>query len=189
MTRAQVSPGRGPGDPVNTSRSASRTSAARSGAPARLASKARATPRPCFVTGLCRAHYTILASSAFARATTSRPSAGYGGRSLDPQEASAQPGEIRARRSQAKALHGAGQPAAAQAELETALRLAAETGNTYQQASAHRDLAESHHRAGQEEYARHHRQQALDLYTHLGAPEADQVRSGLGRGKAGAPRP
>jgi tetratricopeptide (TPR) repeat protein/transcriptional regulator with XRE-family HTH domain len=89
-------------------------------------------------------------------------------------------GEIRTLFSLAEARHGAGQPAAAQAELTAALRLAAETDNTYQQANAHRDLADSHHRAGEGEQARHHWQQALTLYTRLGAPEADQLRSRSG---------
>jgi DNA-binding SARP family transcriptional activator/tetratricopeptide (TPR) repeat protein len=97
-------------------------------------------------------------------------------------------GEARTLLTLAEALHGAAQPAAARAELETALRLAAETGNTYQQARAHRDLAESHHCAGQDEQARRHWQQALDLYTHLGAPEADQVQSRLSAGEAKAPQ-
>lgn len=60
-----------------------------------------------------------------------------------------------------------------------ALRLAAETGYTHQEASGHRDLAESHHRAGEKEQSRHHREQALTLYTQLGAPEADEVRTRL----------
>jgi DNA-binding SARP family transcriptional activator/Tfp pilus assembly protein PilF len=88
-----------------------------------------------------------------------------------------QHGEVRALRRLAAALHGVGQPAAARAELETALWLAAETGNTYEQASAHCDLAESHHGAGDDQQARRHWQQALSLYTQLGAPEADQIRS------------
>jgi tetratricopeptide (TPR) repeat protein len=90
-----------------------------------------------------------------------------------------QHGEIAALRSLAEALHGAGQPAAARAELTTALRLTAETGNTYLQASVHRDLAESYHRGGEDEQARRHWRRALTLYTQLGAPEADQVRSRL----------
>jgi DNA-binding SARP family transcriptional activator/tetratricopeptide (TPR) repeat protein len=90
-----------------------------------------------------------------------------------------QHGEIVALRNLAQALHGVGQAAAARAELTAALQLAAETGNTYQEASAHRDLAESHHCAGESEQARRHWQQALDRYTQLGAPEADQVRSRL----------
>ena len=82
-------------------------------------------------------------------------------------------------RNLAEALHGAGQPAAARAELATALRLAAETGNTYQQASVHRDLAESHHRAGEDEQARHHWQQALDP-VHPARRSPRQTRSGPG---------
>jgi tetratricopeptide (TPR) repeat protein/transcriptional regulator with XRE-family HTH domain len=88
-------------------------------------------------------------------------------------------GETETLRSLAEALHAVGQPAAARAELAAALQLAAETGNTYQQATAHRDLGGSHHSAGQHEQARHHWQQALTLYTQLGAPEADQLRSRL----------
>jgi tetratricopeptide (TPR) repeat protein/transcriptional regulator with XRE-family HTH domain len=90
-----------------------------------------------------------------------------------------QHGEIKTLRALAETLHGVGQAAAARAELAAALRLAAETGNTYQQASAHRDLAESHHSAGQDKQARHHWLQALTLYTQLGAPEVDRVRSRL----------
>jgi hypothetical protein len=94
------------------------------------------------------------------------------------REAGEQHGEITALRNLARALHGTGQPAA-RAELTAALRLATETGNTYQRASVHRDLAESHHRAGQHEEARCHWQEALDRYTQLGAPEAEQLRSRL----------
>jgi hypothetical protein len=101
-----------------------------------------------------------------------------------------QHGETLTLRGLAEGLHATGQPAAARAELGTALRLAAETGNTYQQASVHRDLAESHHATFQDEQARHHAtfqdeqarhhwQLALTLYTQLGAPEADQVRGQL----------
>jgi tetratricopeptide (TPR) repeat protein len=95
------------------------------------------------------------------------------------RQAGDQHGETVTLRTLAEAMHGTGQPAAARAELETALQLAADTGNTYQQASAHRDLAESHRRAGQDQQARHHWQHALDLYTQLEAPEADQVRTRL----------
>jgi tetratricopeptide (TPR) repeat protein len=93
-------------------------------------------------------------------------------------------GEALTLRSLAEALHGTGQAAAARAELETAVRLAAETGNIHEQASAHRDLAESHHSDGQDDQARYHWQQALDLYTLLRAPEADQVQSLLSKFKA-----
>jgi tetratricopeptide (TPR) repeat protein/transcriptional regulator with XRE-family HTH domain len=95
------------------------------------------------------------------------------------RETGQQEGEILALRGLAEAMHGVGQPATALAELETALQVAAEVGNTYQQASVHRDLGESYRRAGRDDQASHHWQQALTLYTHLGAPEADQVRSRL----------
>lgn len=82
-------------------------------------------------------------------------------------------GETMTLRSLAKAMNGVGQPVLARTELETALRLAAETGNTYQQAGVHRDLAESYQSAGEYEEAQRHWRQALDLYTHLCAPETD----------------
>jgi tetratricopeptide (TPR) repeat protein/transcriptional regulator with XRE-family HTH domain len=96
------------------------------------------------------------------------------------RETGHQHGEVMTLRNLAEAFRGVGQPAAARAELETALRLASKTGNTYEQANTHRDLAESHHCAGDDEQARQHWLQALDLYTQLGAPEADRVRTRLG---------
>jgi tetratricopeptide (TPR) repeat protein/transcriptional regulator with XRE-family HTH domain len=93
--------------------------------------------------------------------------------------------EILTLRSLAAALHGTGQLAAARAELRTALRLADETSNTYEQAGAHSDLASSHYQAGEDEQARYHWQQALDLYTRVGAPEAGHIRSELSGLEAG----
>jgi tetratricopeptide (TPR) repeat protein len=92
-----------------------------------------------------------------------------------------QHGENKTLRTLAEALHGTGQPALARVELTAALRLSAETGNTYEVASLHRDLAESHHTSGQDEQARQHWEQALTIYTQLGAAEADQIRSMLSR--------
>ncbi len=89
-------------------------------------------------------------------------------------------GEITALRKLAEAQNVAGHTGAAREGLATAIRLAAETGNPYEQAGAHRDLAESHHSVGDYEQARHHWRQALTLYTEIGAPEADQLRSGRG---------
>jgi tetratricopeptide (TPR) repeat protein/transcriptional regulator with XRE-family HTH domain len=88
-------------------------------------------------------------------------------------------GEILALRGLAEALHQSGHPAGARTELQIALRLAAETGNTYQQASTHGDLAENYQCTGESETARHHFNQAIDLYTEVGAPEADQIRARL----------
>ena len=98
------------------------------------------------------------------------------------RQAGDQFGEVFALRTLAETLHQAGQPAAARAELVTALRLATGTGNTYQLASTHRDLAESQHHDGHDEQARYHWQQAVILYTELGAPEADHARSRLSTG-------
>jgi tetratricopeptide (TPR) repeat protein/transcriptional regulator with XRE-family HTH domain len=92
------------------------------------------------------------------------------------RELGRQDDEIETHRSLAEALHAAGQSAAARAELAAALRLAGETGNIFKQASAHTDLAKRHQAADHGEQARQHWQQALTLYTQLGAPEADQVR-------------
>jgi tetratricopeptide (TPR) repeat protein len=101
------------------------------------------------------------------------------------REVGDQHGEIMTLRGLAEALHKAGQHSAARTELVTALGLAAETGNAYQEANVHRDLAESHHHASHNEQAHHHHwEQALTLYTALGAPEADQIR---GRIAAAAP--
>jgi Flp pilus assembly protein TadD len=85
----------------------------------------------------------------------------------------------------AQALHQAGQPAAARGELEIALQLAAQTGNTYHEANTHRDLAESHHRDGQHNQARYHWQQALTLYARADAPEAGDIRTRLAAHQAG----
>ncbi len=93
------------------------------------------------------------------------------------RQAGYQYGEIMMLRKLAEAQHAAGEAGAARAGLAAAIRLAAETDNPYEEAGAHRDLAESHHDAGQDEQARHHWQQALTLYTELGAPEAAQLRS------------
>ena len=95
------------------------------------------------------------------------------------RQTGSQQGETMTLGSLARALHGAGEAAAARAALETMVALTAETGNTYEQASAHRDLAESHHSAGQDDQARDHWQQALTLYTQLGAPEAEEIRARL----------
>jgi tetratricopeptide (TPR) repeat protein/transcriptional regulator with XRE-family HTH domain len=105
------------------------------------------------------------------------------------REIGQQGGETVALRTLAEALQADGQPAAARAELETASRLAAETGNTYLQASAHRELAENYDVSGEDKQALYHWQRALTLYTELGAPEADQVRSRLGFHEAEQPAP
>jgi DNA-binding SARP family transcriptional activator len=90
-----------------------------------------------------------------------------------------QRGEIWTLRGLADALHGADQPDAARARLAAAVKLAAETGDTYLEAGAHSDLAKSHHFAGDTSLAREHWRRALTILNQLGAPEADQVRAEL----------
>jgi tetratricopeptide (TPR) repeat protein/transcriptional regulator with XRE-family HTH domain len=109
-----------------------------------------------------------------------RQAIGYLEQALDLCREAGNLEEIMTLRMLAEALHGIGQPAAARAKLEAALGLAAETGDTYEHACVHRDLAENDFAADEETRARQHWLEALDLYTQLGAPEADQIRSRLG---------
>jgi DNA-binding SARP family transcriptional activator/Tfp pilus assembly protein PilF len=57
-----------------------------------------------------------------------------------------------------------------------ALALASQAGDTLLQARAHDGLARAHETGGDAQQARHQWQQALTIYTNLGAPEADQVQ-------------
>jgi tetratricopeptide (TPR) repeat protein len=67
----------------------------------------------------------------------------------------------------------------ARVEHTAALRLAAQAGDTYEQARAHAGLASSWQASGYPDRARRHWQEALKRYDGLGAPEADQVRATL----------
>jgi tetratricopeptide (TPR) repeat protein len=80
---------------------------------------------------------------------------------------------------EAEALNGAGetllatgQPATAQARFTAALTLACQTGDRFEQARAHCGLASA---TGQQDGSDQHWQQALDIYTGLGVPEAAQM--------------
>jgi len=66
----------------------------------------------------------------------------------------------------------------------TALDLASQTDNGYEQARAHHGLARAYQSAGQPGQARHHWQHALTEFTRLGTPEADQVRARLAEAEA-----
>jgi len=99
-------------------------------------------------------------------------------------QAGYQHGEVRTLRSLAQALHAAGRSAEARSWLEQALLAAAESGNTYQEAGTHEELAQLL-QAVEGDQARQHWELALDLYTRLGAPEAGLVRARL----AGADSP
>jgi DNA-binding SARP family transcriptional activator/Tfp pilus assembly protein PilF len=72
-----------------------------------------------------------------------------------------------------------GQPGDASARHATALDLADQTGYEYEQARAHSGLARASHAAGEVGRARQHWQEALVLYTKLGAPEAGEIRTHL----------
>jgi DNA-binding SARP family transcriptional activator/Tfp pilus assembly protein PilF len=92
--------------------------------------------------------------------------------------------ETRDRSGEASALNGlgevllaAGRPADARVEHTAALSVTTDSGERYEQARAHRGLARSYHAGGDAGQARHHWQQALPLYTALGAPEADEIRA------------
>jgi Flp pilus assembly protein TadD len=88
-------------------------------------------------------------------------------------------GEAEALNGVGEILLSTGQPEQARAEHETALALASQIGDVYEQARAHNGLAAAIQAAGDVVLARYHRRRALDLYSELGVPEADSVRDQL----------
>ena len=88
-------------------------------------------------------------------------------------------GETESLNSLGEALYGSGLPGQALPLHHDALALACQIGDRYEQARAHDGLAHVHHATGDRSRARDHWQQALTLYTELGAPEAAQVRAQL----------
>jgi tetratricopeptide (TPR) repeat protein/transcriptional regulator with XRE-family HTH domain len=104
--------------------------------------------------------------------------AGYHQQAVDLfQQVGSRGGEAEALNGAGETLLATGQPGQARDCHTTALTIAAETGNHYQQARAHRGLAAACHAAGQLEQARQHWQDALNIYTHLGVPEAARMRA------------
>jgi DNA-binding SARP family transcriptional activator/tetratricopeptide (TPR) repeat protein len=95
------------------------------------------------------------------------------------QEIGNRSGEADALNSLGEALLAAGQPSRARTEHAAACDIASDIGDKYQQARAHDGLAHAHHALARSDDARNHWEQALILYTHLGTPEADQVRAQL----------
>jgi tetratricopeptide (TPR) repeat protein/transcriptional regulator with XRE-family HTH domain len=96
--------------------------------------------------------------------------------------------------SQANALNGLGelllateQPNLARARHATALNLAVQAGEKHQQARAHAGLAGACQASGDLATAQRHQQHGLTLYTDLGAPEADLIRSRLAKTDNAAP--
>ena len=88
-------------------------------------------------------------------------------------------GEAEARNGVAEILLATGRPDEAQVAYTAALALAGQLGEAYEQARAHHGLAAALHAVGDDGLARHHRGCALELYSALGAPEADAVRAEL----------
>jgi DNA-binding SARP family transcriptional activator/tetratricopeptide (TPR) repeat protein len=91
--------------------------------------------------------------------------------------------------SEALALNGlgdafiaAGRPAEACVKHSHALSIASQIGDKSEQARAHHGLGRAHRALGEPGQARHHWRQAVALYTHLGAPEAGQIRAQLTTG-------
>ncbi|WP_219825854.1 AfsR/SARP family transcriptional regulator [Nonomuraea typhae] len=72
-----------------------------------------------------------------------------------------------------------GRPSRAVADHEAALALAGEIGVLPEQARAHRGLAGAYLDLHRVDLVRDHAKRALDLYTHLGTPEAAEVRAML----------
>jgi tetratricopeptide (TPR) repeat protein/transcriptional regulator with XRE-family HTH domain len=79
-------------------------------------------------------------------------------------------------------LLATGQPRGARAQHAAALAVTTQTGHKYEQARAHAGLARSHDAAGEPARADDHWRQALALYSGVGAPEADQIRTRLAAG-------
>jgi DNA-binding SARP family transcriptional activator/tetratricopeptide (TPR) repeat protein len=95
------------------------------------------------------------------------------------QEIGDRSGQAEALNSLGEVLLAAGQPGHARTRHTAACEIASDIGDTYQQARAHDGLGRAHHAQASPGQARHHWAQALALYTHLGTPEADQVRAQL----------
>jgi DNA-binding SARP family transcriptional activator/Flp pilus assembly protein TadD len=72
-----------------------------------------------------------------------------------------------------------GQPRQARIIYAAALSLAIQIEEKHDEANAHHGLGKAYAAIGDSRKASHHWQQALTLYTSLGAPEADQVRTRL----------
>ncbi|MFJ5075954.1 AfsR/SARP family transcriptional regulator [Streptomyces sp. NPDC088553] len=79
----------------------------------------------------------------------------------------------------AEAARSLGDLERAAGEHDSALALAREFGYLPEQARAHRGLAHVHRGLGRTGLAHDHARQALDLYTALAVPEADEIRAFL----------
>jgi len=87
--------------------------------------------------------------------------------------------EVSARNGAGETLSGAGQTQRSAAQHESALKKAQITGDRYEQARALNGLAHARQADGDHDTARRFWQDALAIYTEIGVPEADIVRSRL----------
>jgi tetratricopeptide (TPR) repeat protein len=88
-------------------------------------------------------------------------------------------GEGRALNNLGEIRHVTGQLREALVQHTAALTLANQIDDRYEQARAYNGLAHAHHTTSDFDLARHHWQQALTLYTDLGIPDADDIRTHL----------
>jgi len=88
-------------------------------------------------------------------------------------------GEGRALDALGEILRATGRPGEALVQHEAALAVAGEIDDAYARARAHDGLGHARHAVGDDGQARAHWQQALELYTRLGTPEAARVRRQL----------
>jgi len=94
-------------------------------------------------------------------------------------------GQAEARNGLGEALLAASHADQARVQHADALTLAIQADDTYEQARAHNGLADAWQATGESGRVLSHRQQALALYTALGAPEAGQVRAELAAASLG----
>ena len=89
------------------------------------------------------------------------------------------PGEVEAHNGIGEVLLASGRASQASAHHTIALAVASRIGDKYEQARAHDGLARTHHVTANSGQARHHWKHALELFTVIGAPEANSVRGRL----------
>jgi tetratricopeptide (TPR) repeat protein len=95
-------------------------------------------------------------------------------------------GEARVLNNLGEIGHVTGQLREALIQHTAALTVAAQIGDRYEQARAHNGLAHTHHTTSDSDLARHHWQEALTLYSDLGVPDADDIRTQLATGNPAA---
>ncbi|WBQ05309.1 tetratricopeptide repeat protein [Kribbella sp. CA-293567] len=99
-------------------------------------------------------------------------------------ETGEQAGEASALNGLAATEHASGQTAAALDQYSAANIIALDIGDPYQQARAQAGLGTAHRSLDRPARARRHFERAIALYTQLGQPEAEQLRTQLGTGSA-----